>query len=49
MNTASSSHQFHGDSYLVSLSVLDDNKLLVEVEHKESYDQWRATFEKTCK
>ncbi len=48
MNNTVGTHQFSGENYAISLAV-DSNRLTVEVEHQDTTEQWRATFEKTCK
>ncbi len=48
MSNTSGTHRFSGENYAVGVTV-DSSRLTVEVEHKDTTEQWRATFEKTCK
>lgn len=41
------SYVFHGIEYIVSLSSRED-QLIVEVEEKDSADQWRETYDAPC-
>ena len=44
----SSAYKFRGVEHVVALEVGYD-QLTVEVEEKSSADQWRATFDSSCK
>ena len=45
----SSSHVFRGMEYVVSMGEDQPGAITVEVEDRLSADQWRGTFDATCK
>ena len=39
---------FRGIEYAVTMNMLNDNELTVEVEDRQTTDQWRGKFDSAC-
>ena len=39
---------FRGIEYGVTMNMLNDNELMVEVEDRQTTDQWRGKFDAAC-